>query len=78
MEREVPTSSPWYPMTKCAGMLSSCIKGGSERTSGSFFFFYQEVGQTLVKRSRLPRGLVSDASLLMFKRHHNNTLNNML
>ena len=35
MEREVLSSSPWYPVTGHVGMVQSCIRGGLDGTLGS-------------------------------------------
>ena len=35
MEREVLSSSPWDPVVGPVGMVQSCVREGSDMTSGS-------------------------------------------
>jgi len=37
MEREVLSSSPWYPVTGHVGMVQSCARGSLDWTLGSIF-----------------------------------------
>ena len=69
MEREVLSSSPWYPVTGC--VVQSCARGSLDWTLGKHFFTKRVVKHW----NRLPREVVVVPNLSVFKRHLDNALN---
>ena len=56
-EREVLSSSPWYPVTGCVGMVQSCTRGGLDWTLGNTALprEWPNTGTSFLKRWLMPQ-----------------------
>jgi len=73
VERQVLSSSPWYPVIGCMGMVQRCTRGGLDWTLGSISLWrgWSNTGTGFLERWSMPQAC-------QWLRHLDNALNNML